>query len=104
MDYDEVTTGQALRALTASAELAGGVVRGTVGSLPVRWLLAAARDMVRFGDQLVIAWDATTGTLLLIGLDQALYSFATVDPFTVPPPQRDTTPGRPGLRLVPDPS
>jgi len=107
MDFEEVTTDQALRALTASStELAGvQIVRGTIGGLPFPWLLHAAQDMVRLGDQLVIAWDDATSQLLLFGLEQALYAFTTVNPLSLPEPrpERDA-PGRPGLRLVRDPS
>lgn len=107
-DLDEVTPNQALRALTASStELAGvQVVRGTIGDLPFPWLLRAAQDMVRDGGHLVIAWDAKYSQLLLIGPDRAVYRFTTADPFTLPEPgpEPDATTGRPGLRLVRDPS
>jgi hypothetical protein len=105
--FDELTANQALRALTTSSDLRGGVrvVSGTVGDLPVPWLLSAAHDMVRLGGHDIL-WDAERGELALcdpVSGDVA-YRFVTADPFVLPEPGPHPDTDRPALRLVGDAS
>ncbi len=112
-ELNDVTRNQAMRALVASSVEKAGVqvVPGTLGGLPFPWLLSAAIDLVRHGEDFVhIIWDdpdvAGEHVLLLLDDDyDEIYRFHTVDPFKsaqAEPPTEVVTPfgRRAHLRVV----
>lgn len=91
----------ALRVLTAASEDRDGtqVVLGAVGVMPVRWTLPAALAMARTWAYPIV-WDDNAG-LVLVGHDgDAAYSFAAINPATLPDPDDVASSCRGSLRLV----
>lgn len=110
-ELNDVTRNQALRALVASSVERAGVqvVYGTLANESFPWLLHAAIELVRDGQQFVhIIWDDpdVKGEHVLLLLDDdydEIYRFNTVNPFELERagPGPAVTPfGRPNLRVV----